>query len=190
MRRACRARPPRIVILLLSLLQISRAPCLLADAGCLCNPLRRFPSTSHQIIVNKPPFSRLPPPLPHPFPTIWIPSSQARIPIYFFLLSSASLIGIMIRPALSALAWASIVLLATARERRLCRQFQNQTSEDGMYNLGTNQWGADGSGGQCVTYDPEAEPEPGATAFTATWKWVEAINNVCLDQRPMAMQRD
>jgi len=84
----------------------------------------------------------------------------------------------MIRPLLTTLLCLSSALLASAKEHKLCGKFQNLTSVSGRYNLGTNQWGDDGSGGQCVLYDPQAAPEANATAFTATWMWRNNINNV------------
>jgi len=64
---------------------------------------------------------------------------------------------------------------------QLCGQYQSVNTPNGLYTIGTNQWGMDSSGAQCLSYDPNDNStlsSPNATSFSTTWSWLESQYNV------------
>lgn len=52
----------------------------------------------------------------------------------------------------------------------MCQQYNGATTDSGLYLYGTNQWGADGSGSQCMTVELD-DDKTDAASFNATWTW-------------------
>ncbi|KAL1311428.1 hypothetical protein AAFC00_001589 [Neodothiora populina] len=52
----------------------------------------------------------------------------------------------------------------------LCEIYDGATTDSGIYLYGTNQWGNDGSGSQCITVELD-DDKTDAASFNATWSW-------------------
>ncbi|KAF1348177.1 concanavalin A-like lectin/glucanase domain-containing protein [Delphinella strobiligena] len=64
---------------------------------------------------------------------------------------------------------------------QLCEIYNGATTDSGTYLYGTNQWGNDGSGSQCIYVELDDDSTK-AASFNATWSWTN--NSVWVHSYP------
>lgn len=94
--------------------------------------------------------------------------------------------------SLSVLAFANLFALASSAASKgnvvLCGQYDTHLSSVSDYTFSTNEWGDDGSGGQCISVSSDD------SVFNATWQWsknptvVHSFPNIRLNSTLLPIQ--